>query len=88
MSGGCWLVVEGSGDPVRLEAGDCFVLPSGRPSALVVASRGLRPRPPRYFRPREGVASSASTAGAECLSLEAALVSAAITPTCCLVCSR
>lgn len=34
MSGGCWLAVEGVADPVRLEAGDCFVLPSGRPFRL------------------------------------------------------
>lgn len=31
VSGGCWLDVEGASKPVRLEAGDCFVLPSGRP---------------------------------------------------------
>ncbi|MBR0642693.1 AraC family transcriptional regulator [Plastoroseomonas hellenica] len=31
VSGSCWLAVEGLDDPVRLEAGDCFVLPSGRP---------------------------------------------------------
>ncbi|WP_236727355.1 AraC family transcriptional regulator [Novosphingobium resinovorum] len=34
VSGGCWLTVEGVGDPVRLEAGDCFVLPSGHPFRL------------------------------------------------------
>ena len=30
VSGGCWLAVEGVADPVRLSAGDCFLLPSGR----------------------------------------------------------
>lgn len=30
ISGGCWLVVEGTGAPVRLQEGECFVLPSGR----------------------------------------------------------
>ncbi|MCX8279301.1 AraC family transcriptional regulator [Phyllobacterium sp. 0TCS1.6C] len=30
MSGGCWLTVDGVSDAVRLEAGDCFVLPTGR----------------------------------------------------------
>jgi AraC-like DNA-binding protein len=30
VSGGCWLSVESVSEPVRLEAGDCFVLPSGR----------------------------------------------------------
>lgn len=34
ISGGCWLAVEDVPDPVRLETGDCFVLPSGRPFRL------------------------------------------------------
>jgi AraC-like DNA-binding protein len=34
VSGACWLSVEDVGDPVRLKAGDCFVLPSGRPFHL------------------------------------------------------
>lgn len=34
VSGGCWLAVEDVPEPVRLEAGDCFVLPSGRPFRL------------------------------------------------------
>jgi AraC-like DNA-binding protein len=42
MSGKCWLTVDGVADPVRLVAGDCFVLPSGRPfriaSDLTIAS--------------------------------------------------
>jgi AraC-like DNA-binding protein len=29
VSGQCWLAVEGVRDPVRLETGDCFVLPRG-----------------------------------------------------------
>ncbi|WP_225768749.1 AraC family transcriptional regulator [Inquilinus sp. Marseille-Q2685] len=33
-SGACWLAVEGVPEPVRLRAGDCFVLPSGRPFRL------------------------------------------------------
>ena len=33
-SGACWLAVDGVDDPVRLRAGDCFVLPSGRPFRL------------------------------------------------------
>ncbi|SCW44056.1 AraC family transcriptional regulator [Ancylobacter rudongensis] len=31
VSGGGWLAVEGVDAPVRLEAGECFVLPRGRP---------------------------------------------------------
>ncbi|GAB1584333.1 AraC family transcriptional regulator [Phyllobacterium phragmitis] len=34
ISGGAWLSVESVADAVRLEAGDCFVLPSGRPFRL------------------------------------------------------
>lgn len=34
VSGACWLVVEGQADAVRLVAGECFVLPSGRPFRL------------------------------------------------------
>ena len=34
VSGACWLSVEGVPDPARLEMGDCFVLPSGRPFRL------------------------------------------------------
>ncbi|RWE00258.1 AraC family transcriptional regulator [Mesorhizobium sp.] len=31
VSGQCWLVVEGVPEPVHLTAGDCFLLPGGRP---------------------------------------------------------
>jgi AraC-like DNA-binding protein len=34
ISGGCWLVVEGVTEPVRVEAGDCFLLPRGLPFRL------------------------------------------------------
>jgi AraC-like DNA-binding protein len=34
LAGQCWLVVEGVPEPVRLEAGDCFVLPRGLPFRL------------------------------------------------------
>lgn len=30
VSGSCWLAVEGEQDPVHLDTGDCFLLPSGR----------------------------------------------------------
>ncbi len=30
VSGGCWLSVDGVPEPVRISAGDCMVLPSGR----------------------------------------------------------
>lgn len=34
VSGNCWLAVEGVAEPVRLSAGECFVLPGGRPFRL------------------------------------------------------
>ncbi|HVJ44180.1 MAG TPA: cupin domain-containing protein [Dongiaceae bacterium] len=34
VTGRCWLSVEGVGEAVRLETGDCFLLPSGRPFRL------------------------------------------------------
>jgi AraC-like DNA-binding protein len=34
VSGECWLSVEGVPDAVRLSAGDCFLLPNGRPFRL------------------------------------------------------
>lgn len=37
VSGQCWLAVEGVPDPVRLRAGECFVLPTGRPFRLASA---------------------------------------------------
>lgn len=33
-SGRCWLVVEGVAEPAHLKAGDCFLLPLGRPFRL------------------------------------------------------
>jgi AraC-like DNA-binding protein len=40
--GGCWLAVDGVPDPMRLETGDCFVLPRGRPFILA-SDLALRP---------------------------------------------
>jgi len=34
VSGQCWLALESVGDPVHLSAGDCFLLPTGRPFCL------------------------------------------------------
>jgi AraC-like DNA-binding protein len=34
VSGQCWLSVDGVPEPVHLEAGNCFLLPSGRPFKL------------------------------------------------------
>ena len=46
VSGACWLAVEGITEPVRLEVGDCFLLPTGRAfrlaSDLAVVPRDAR----------------------------------------------
>lgn len=34
VSGQCWLAMDGVPEPVHLQAGDCFLLPSGRPFRL------------------------------------------------------
>lgn len=34
VAGRCWLSVEGGPEPIRLETGDCFLLPGGRPFRL------------------------------------------------------
>lgn len=34
LKGSCWLSVEGHGEPVKFEQGDCAILPKGRPFVL------------------------------------------------------
>ena len=34
ISGGCWLAMEGMDEPIRVSAGDCYLLPHGRPFRL------------------------------------------------------
>ena len=43
VAGSCWLQVEDGPAPVRLRAGECFVLPSGRPFRLA-SDLALEPR--------------------------------------------
>jgi hypothetical protein len=33
-AGGCWLAMEGVDEPIRVSAGDCYLLPHGRPFRL------------------------------------------------------
>ncbi len=42
--GSCWIAVEDGGEPQKLEVGDCFLLPSGRP--FLLASNLSLPRTP------------------------------------------
>jgi AraC-like DNA-binding protein len=41
-SGGCWIAVEGAGEPVFLQQGDCFLLPHGLPFRIA-SDLGLPP---------------------------------------------
>ena len=55
VSGHCWLVVEGVDEAVHLKAGDCFLLPLGRPFRLT-SDPALEPIDFRsvYKRPLDG----------------------------------
>lgn len=44
IEGTCWVAMEGIGEPVRLVAGDCFVLPSGR-HATIASHPDIEPKP-------------------------------------------
>lgn len=44
IEGTCWLSIDGIGQPVRLQAGDCFVLPSGR-RVTIASHPGVEPKP-------------------------------------------
>jgi AraC-like DNA-binding protein len=48
ISGQCWLAVEGVPDPIHLEAGDAFLLPTGRPFVLA-SDLALTPLDPFEF---------------------------------------
>src|ERR1044072_618609 len=61
VSGQCWLSVEDVDDAVRLNAGDCFLLPRGRPFRLASdlglptggASTDFSPARPRGIPPSQ-----------------------------------
>ena len=63
VSGQCWLSVEGVPEPVRLETGDCFLLPSGRPFRLA-SDLTLAPVEARTVFPPRGMAASSLTMAA------------------------
>ena len=51
VSGACWLAVDGLADPVQLTAGDCFLLPNGRPFRL---AKDLDLKPVSFLDVRAG----------------------------------
>ncbi|MDQ7250005.1 AraC family transcriptional regulator [Dongia sedimenti] len=58
VSGQCWFAMDGVAEPVRLEAGDCFLLPKGRPFRLAsdLALAPVDAAPIFASAPRGGVA--------------------------------
>lgn len=86
MSGQCWLSVEGVSDPVRLSAGDCVLLPRGRPLRLASDMTSAPIDAETFFRPRARVASLRSTAAATSLGSAATSSSPAVMPTYCSEC--
>jgi hypothetical protein len=66
VSGQCWLAVEGVPDAVQLNAGDCFLLPGGRPFRL---ASGLALTPVdalKIFAAARNGARSAYNGGGDC----------------------
>lgn len=53
LAGTAWLVVEGVDEPVHLKAGDCVILPSGRPFRLA-SDLALPPVPAETYFPMPG----------------------------------
>ena len=55
VAGACWLSVDGLPDPVRLETGDCFLLPTGRSFSLASAPAidlAIEPMDAQHIFPR------------------------------------
>ncbi len=69
VSGKGWLRMEGAPEPVHLHAGDCFLLPSGRPFQLA-SDLSLEPVDPRtlFQMPAKGAICSIN-GGGDCLSV-------------------
>ena len=65
VSGHCWLSVEGTADAVRLETGDCFLLPSGRPFRLA-SDLTLAPVDARTIFPRARGSIVSFNGGGDC----------------------
>ncbi|ADH90732.1 transcriptional regulator, AraC family [Ancylobacter novellus DSM 506] len=51
VTGACWLTVDGLAEPVRLESGDCFLLPMGRSFGLA-SGRDVEPMDGQTIFPR------------------------------------
>lgn len=51
VAGSCWLTVEGVAEPARLETGDCFLLPAGRPFRLATDLQMTPVEASRVFSP-------------------------------------
>ena len=58
LTGSCWLIVEGVSQPVKLNTGDCVVLPHGRPFRFA-AELSLKPMDRAEVRARRVAGSDA-----------------------------
>jgi hypothetical protein len=88
VSGACWLSVEGVADPVRLEMGDCFVLPSGRPFRLASDLNVTPVAAGTIFPPARAGGVVSLNGGGDFLLVGADLPLAAIMPASCWGCCR
>ncbi len=88
MSGQCWLSVEGVSDAVRLTAGDCVLLPRGRPLRLG-SDMALAPVDAETFfsAAREGGVATLN-GGGDFFGIGGYFEFAAVTPTYCWACCR
>jgi AraC-like DNA-binding protein len=66
LSGQCWLALDGLPEPLRLKAGDCFLLPSGRPFRLAtdLTSTPIDARP--FFVTKQNGAIHSINGGGDC----------------------
>jgi len=66
VSGACWLSVEGVADAVWLKAGDCFLLPGGRPFRLA-SDMSLRPEAATMYAKSRAGGITSYNGGGDCL---------------------
>ena len=67
VSGECWLAVEGVPDAVRLEAGDCFLLPRGLPFRLATDLTVTPVDALTFFRTSRNGSIATINGGGDCL---------------------
>jgi AraC-like DNA-binding protein len=69
VSGRCWLAVEGIADPIRLETGDCFLLPRGLPFRLASDLNLPSVNAPTLYRTAGAGAIQTWNGGGDCIGV-------------------